>query len=112
MPVLLLPERRCAVVMLDLVIGALAEVFAAVVAATILAFLCWNMFKLVLHPEWGPWLAFALVVGALFAHLPINHVLSLVAIFGLIAAVCTWSEGAEWRKRRSIRSPWSGRRLE
>ncbi|MBD5038582.1 hypothetical protein GUF39_08295, partial [Xanthomonas citri pv. citri] len=43
--------------MIKIVLEALGEVFGGLLGAIALTFLLWNVFKLVRHPEWGPWLA-------------------------------------------------------
>jgi hypothetical protein len=88
---------------LSIVGEAAGTIIGSLAAAAILCWLCWALFKLVHHPEWGaPTLLtmIALNCGSSVLH---SEFLSMTFIFSALAAALAWPEGRAWRADRARR---------
>lgn len=88
-----------------IVAEAIGLVVGSLVAAALLCWLLWDVFRLVRHPEWTASAVLALLVLALGGKLPHSQFLNMVLTFAVIAAVPLWIAGRAWRRERQ---DWTG----
>ena len=82
-----------------IVIGASALVVGSLLAAALLCWILWSLFKVMRHPQWAAGAIAALVVLAIVGELPRSQFLSLSLMFAALAASPMWSAGRSWRVR-------------
>ncbi|MDY7524623.1 hypothetical protein [Sphingomonas sp. 10B4] len=58
--------------------------------AGVIAWLFWTAFRLIHHPQWGPTLAFVLVLAAAFPWLRTNELAQTLLLFSALAAGVGW----------------------
>jgi hypothetical protein len=86
---------------LQFIVEAVGQVIGGLVAAALFCWLCWNMFKLVRHPEMSAVLVLAilLVVRVLGIESPL---VNLTAVYAGLFAVWLWPAGLAWRRHRHL----------
>lgn len=86
------------------VLSSIAEGFGlaigSLLAAMLLCWLCWNAFKILRHPEWGPPLVLAIVVTRFGGDITSNLFFTSTLMFAGIAAALCWPAGKDWRQGR------------
>jgi len=99
---------------LSIVGEAAGTIIGSVAAAAVLCWLCWALFKLVHHPEWGAptlLIMITLTCGRTVLH---SEFLSMTFIFSALAAALAWPEGRAWRadhaRRKSNSCPGAATR--
>jgi hypothetical protein len=84
------------------VLQILGEAFGIIVgsllAATCLSWSCWNLFKLVRHPELGVPLILVVVLWVFGGSIVASEFLRMTLLFSIMAAVLLWFVGIEWRR--------------
>lgn len=83
-----------------LVAGAVGLSIGSLVAATVLCWLLWDLFRFVRHPEWAALGVLLLVVLGMMGELPRSMFLGMALAFSAVAAVPLWCAGRKWRNRR------------
>lgn len=83
-----------------MVAGAIGLTVGSLLAAALLCWLLWDVFRFVRHPEWAPSAVVVLLVLAVTGKLPHSEFLDMVLAFSVIAAVPLWIAGRAWRKER------------
>jgi hypothetical protein len=89
--------------LLEIVFNSLALTSGAFLVTALLVTSSWSVFKLIDHPEWGPSLAFLVLLLAYIDGNSRSPLLILIMIFTLVACLVIWPEGAEWRTRKKTR---------
>jgi hypothetical protein len=84
---------------------AVGDIVGGIAVALLLALAFWNIFKLVGHPEWGPVVSFVIVTVILVSTHRAYRMVPMIALFSLVAIICSWSEGSAWRARRTCQNP-------
>ena len=84
--------------LISLIFHTLGILAGGLIVAIAVSWLCWSLFKLVRHPEWGPCLVFVAVV-ALMWNRGASSFLQTAALFSGLFAVGCWWEGSVWRTR-------------
>lgn len=84
--------------MLGIFCSSIFEVGGGMVAAAVLSWLAWSMFKLVRYPELGvPAASAAILVVA--GGVPHSPLVQMTLLFMVLTGLVVWSEGAAWRRR-------------
>jgi hypothetical protein len=90
-----------------IIFQAVGDIVGGMVVALVLGLAFWNVFKLVGCPEWGPVVSFVIVTAVLVSTHRVYRMVPIIALFGLVGIICSWSEGAAWRARRKGNNPGS-----
>jgi hypothetical protein len=90
--------------LINLTFHTLGTLVGGALAAVAVSWLCWSLFKLVRHPEWGPCLVFVAVVAVMWNR-GASSFLQTAALFSGLFAVGCWWEGSEWRMRHPRTPP-------
>lgn len=88
--------------LISLIFQTLGIMAGGIIVAVVVSWLCWSLFKLVRHPEWGPCLVFVTLV-ALMWNLGASSFLQTAALFSGLFAMGCWWEGSVWRTRHPRR---------
>lgn len=82
------------------VIGeAIGLAVGSLVVSVLFCWLCWNLFKLVRHPEWGVPFGLVVLLGVWSEGFIRSPFLRQALVYAVMAAVVLWSFGREWRRR-------------
>ncbi|MFA6117556.1 MAG: hypothetical protein WC729_26430 [Sphingomonas sp.] len=73
----------------------------ALVAAILISWMSWTLFKLVRHPEWGPCLVLLGLMVTMWTRSSSSPFLQTTAFFTAVTAMICWGEGDAWRARRA-----------
>jgi hypothetical protein len=87
---------------------AIGDIVGGMAVALVLGLAFWNIFKLIHHPEWGPVVSFVVVTAILVSTHRAYRMVPIIALFGLLGIVCSWSEGSAWRAHRKGHTPATG----
>lgn len=85
--------------------GAVGEAVGSLVAAALLCWLLWNVFRFFRHPAWAAAAVVVILALACAGELPRSEFLDMALAFAAIGMVPLWVAGRAWHKEHHRDDP-------